>query len=91
MIIYGKWVSSYRDGDLVQFIPRDCGRVLVGKLKLNSEYYNSEKSTIVTEEDRAYRPSEILVLSPYNSYYINNQDDLYDVILESYLGSQRSL
>ena len=88
MIIYGRWVSSYKNGDIVQFILRDCGKISIGKIDLGGDYFTSDKFRVKTKDGKVYKSSDILVISPFNSYYRNNQDDLYKVLLESYLGGK---
>lgn len=82
MLWYGRWVTSYKDGDVVQFIKKCDGKIGVGVMKLPRGYFTSEwyietKGVCLHEED-------VLVVSPFEYWYRDNQDKMYDAFLENF-------
>lgn len=84
MIWYGRWVSMYKNGDVVQFIPKSDGRIHIGNLKLVGEYCTSEQVKIIDRKGIEYSTKDILIISPFSKWYKDRQDELYDSILEHY-------
>ena len=48
MIIFGTWISNYKDQDEVVFIDSEC-KYRLGRIQLNNEYYDSNKSIIYSD------------------------------------------
>ena len=84
---YGRWVTSYVDGDVVQILLKENGKIVVGRLVLpekhfSDSWYVATRESIITGED-------ILVVSPFDYWYRDNSDKLYDAYIESVLRKER--
>lgn len=84
MIWYGRWVSMYKNGDVVQFIPKSDGKIHIGNLKIFGEYCTREQYVITDKEGIEYSPKDILIISPFSYWHRDRQDELYDIILNHY-------
>lgn len=84
MIWYGRWVSSYKDGDLVQFVKKSDGKIGIGALRLPDVHF-SERYFVEDKFGKTYTNNELLVVSPFNYWYRDHSDLLYDAILNKFL------
>lgn len=87
MLWYGRWVTSYKDNDDVQFILNENGKIGIGKIKLPDDYFTQNwfivfKNTTLTKKD-------VICVSPYEHWYKDNQEKMYDAVLNNWLRKER--
>ena len=84
---YGRWVTSYKDGDLIQAVQSKDGKIIIGRIKLPDGHF-SDSWYVETREARLHE-NDLLVVSPFDYWFRDNQDKLYDAILNMYMRKRR--
>ena len=80
---YGRLVTSYKDGDLIQAVQSKDGKIIIGRIKLPDGHF-SNSWYVETREARLHE-NDLLVVSPFDYWFRDNQDKLYDAILNMYM------
>lgn len=88
MVFYGRWVTSYCSGDAVQVLSKDTGKICIGQLFFSGEFMGSDWY-VLTKKNDIFTKEDILVLSPFDYWYRDNSDKLYDSFLEYWLRVER--
>ena len=71
MLWYGRWVTSYKNGDKVLFIDK-CDKTLKkGILLLPEEHFTS--NWLICDEDISYK-NDVQMVCPDNVWYDTNRD-----------------
>lgn len=87
MTWFGRWVTSYKDNDPVQFILKETGLIEVGVMKLPDEHFS--KDWYVDSDVGKLTTKDILVLSPCEHWYKDNPESMYDSFLENWFRKER--
>ena len=79
-------LSRCRDNTYSQCQAKD-GKIIIGRIKLPDSHF-SDSWYVETKEARLHE-NDLLVVSPFDYWFRDNQDKLYDTILNMYMRKRR--
>lgn len=80
-MIYGKWVSNYKDKDSVLVVTKEY-KLLEGKLNFVKEYFTEDCNIIIDNEIYAFSDFLLICNTQDSSFYEENTHLLYKALFD---------